>query len=156
VPQPPRTEAQWKPVVGWEKFYRVSDLGEVLSIRGQRHLTGTALPIGHLRVRLSAEGVRKSVLVHRLVLEAFVGPCPEGSEARHLNGDPQDNRLVNLRWGTRSENILDQVEHGRHQAARRTTCSQGHPLDGRLRDGRRYCKTCSRERRRVYVAATSN
>ena len=50
--------------------------------------------------------------VHRLVLEAFVGPCPEGQECRHLNGDPGDNRLENLVWGSPLENSLDMVKHG--------------------------------------------
>jgi hypothetical protein len=43
--------------------------------------------------------------VHRLVLLAFVGPCPAGHEVLHLNHQPADNRLENLRYGTRSENI---------------------------------------------------
>jgi len=45
-------------------------------------------------------------------LETSVGPCPEGHVTRHLNGDPTDNRLENLRWGTRSENQRDSVKHG--------------------------------------------
>ena len=50
--------------------------------------------------------------VHSLVLEAFVGPRPEGMECRHLNGDRKDNRIENLRWGTRAENAQDRVIHG--------------------------------------------
>lgn len=50
--------------------------------------------------------------VHRLVLETYVGPCPKGMECRHLNGIRTDNRLENLRWGTRSENIQDSKQHG--------------------------------------------
>lgn len=50
--------------------------------------------------------------VHRLVLEAFVGPCPPGMECCHNNGNPADNRLENLRWDTRSANCLDAVQHG--------------------------------------------
>jgi hypothetical protein len=52
--------------------------------------------------------------VHRLVLETYVGPCPKGMEACHNNGDRRDNRLENLRWGTRSANIYDAVKHGTH------------------------------------------
>lgn len=51
-------------------------------------------------------------LIHRLVLEAFVGPCPEGMEVAHRNGDPSDNRLDNLRWSTPVDNQADRVEHG--------------------------------------------
>ena len=50
--------------------------------------------------------------IHRLVLESFVGPCPEGCECRHLNGIPSDNYLGNLRWGTPGENTQDAIRHG--------------------------------------------
>lgn len=46
----------------------------------------------------------KNYSVHRLVLETFVGPCPEGYEADHRNRDRSDNRLSNLRYVTRAEN----------------------------------------------------
>ena len=67
---------------------------------------------GYLRVTLSVNGIRKCVLVHRLVLEAFVGPCPAGMEACHNNGNPADNRLENLRWDTHLENMKDAVKQG--------------------------------------------
>lgn len=50
--------------------------------------------------------------VHRLVLETYIGPCPKGLECRHLDGDPANNCLDNLRWGTPKENGQDKIEHG--------------------------------------------
>lgn len=50
--------------------------------------------------------------VHRLVLQTFVGPCPKGMQCRHLNGNRTDNRLENLCWGTRIENMQDRELHG--------------------------------------------
>ncbi len=50
--------------------------------------------------------------VHCLVLETFVGPCPEGMECRHLDGVRHHNDLSNLCWGTRSENRKDSLKHG--------------------------------------------
>lgn len=50
--------------------------------------------------------------VHRLVLETFLGTCPEGLEACHNNGVADDNRLENLRWGTHQANISDKTRHG--------------------------------------------
>jgi predicted XRE-type DNA-binding protein len=50
--------------------------------------------------------------VHRLILEAFIGPCPAGMECCHNNGDPSDNRLENLRYSSHSENIKDAFKHG--------------------------------------------
>jgi hypothetical protein len=55
----------------------------------------------------------ESRLVHQLVLETFVGPCPENQETRHLDGIPANNRLENLCWGTSQENNgLDKRRHG--------------------------------------------
>ena len=70
--------------------------------RKQRYLTACFREGGKNHVRY----------VHRLVLEAFVGPCPEGLECRHRNGNPSDNRLENLCWGTHAENVADKQSHG--------------------------------------------
>ena len=56
------------------------------------------------RVHLSHKGVTKYVLVHRLVLEAFVGPCPDGMQTLHADNDPTNNCLSNLSWGTPKRN----------------------------------------------------
>jgi len=56
--------------------------------------------------------------VHQLVLEAFRGMCPVGKEACHYDGNPENNSLDNLRWGTRSENTKDAVRHGTHPVAK--------------------------------------
>lgn len=50
--------------------------------------------------------------IHRLVLETFIGPCPDGMECCHNNGDPVDNRLGNLRWDTHFNNVQDSIKHG--------------------------------------------
>jgi hypothetical protein len=67
------------------------------------------------KVALQRDGTRKSFhrRVHRLILEAFVGPCPEGMEACHEDGDPSNNRPSNLRWDTKLANKADMIRHGR-------------------------------------------
>lgn len=150
------TEA-WRPVVGYEGLYEVSDHGRVRSIprvdsRGRRIRGGilalTRAPSGHVGVKLSRGGVYERGKVHRMVLTAFIGPAPEGHEALHGDGDPANNRLENLRWGTRSENIRDSVRHGTHFWAKKTHCPQGHPYSPTnthmTSDGRRMCKECGR------------
>lgn len=50
--------------------------------------------------------------VHALVLTAFNGACPEGHEGCHGDGNPTNNRLDNLRWGTRASNMAERTSHG--------------------------------------------
>lgn len=64
---------------------------------------------------LCRNGKRVGRQLHRLVLETFRGPCPDGMQARHLNGDRKENGISNLAWGTVSENAMDRVRHGTHR-----------------------------------------
>lgn len=66
----------------------------------------------HLTVKLYRDGKWANRRVHRLVLEAFVGPCPEGMQGCHNDGNPENNALENLRWDTIRGNMLDAVNHG--------------------------------------------
>jgi hypothetical protein len=71
--------------------------------------------MGKRRVRvitLVSIAGRKLLYVHRLVLEAFVGPCPDGMEGCHGDGDTANNRLGNLRWDTPKSNRADASRHG--------------------------------------------
>lgn len=157
----PETE-QWRPVSGFPA-YEVSDLGRVLSHRRgkPRLLRMTAAAKGYRLVKLSEAGARRTVAVHLLVAEAFHGPRPEGQEVRHLDGDPANNRLDNLRYGTRSENTYDAVRHGTHPHASKTQCRQGHaysPTNTYVYRGKRHCRPCRAEavtrlRQRQAVAA---
>ena len=68
---------------------------------------------GHLYVDITnKDGVKHKRSVHSLILETFDCRCPEGLECRHLNGIPSDNRIWNVVWGTRKENMQDKVKHG--------------------------------------------
>ena len=126
----------WLPIPGHEG-YEASNLGRIRSIR---ILSPGRTGQGHLRVCLN-EGKQRSV--HQLVLEAFVGPSG-GLLALHRDGDPGNNRIENLYWGTYSDNLNDSVRHGTHQATVKTHCKLGHPLTYRT-NGRRYCKICNSE-----------
>lgn len=64
---------------------------------------------GHSQVMLRG---RMKLSVHRLVLEAFLGPCPELMEGCHNDGDASNNRLENLRWDTKKNNHADKIRHG--------------------------------------------
>lgn len=91
--------------------YWVTDLGRVYSEKAGRYIKGMR-GAGYVVVRFYRQGGFDDHLVHRLVLETFVGPCPVGQEGCHINGDPFDNRLVNLRWDTHVGNMNDRNSHG--------------------------------------------
>ena len=153
----------WRPIPGHEGRYEVSDIGQVRSLarldsygrrRKERILKPRPAKSGHKFVALYADDVRTDWAVHVLVLTAFIGPRPAGSDACHWNDDPADNRLANLRWGTRSENALDCVRNGGHAMANRTHCPQGHAYTPsntyRYPQGRRACNECRRAYREAH------
>lgn len=137
---------QWAPVPDFPG-YSVSSFGEVRGSRGWL-LKPWVDRKGYQKVSLYREGRRANFLVSRLVLLSFVGPG-DGLDACHNNGDQADNRLSNLRWDTRAENIRDQLRHGTHVNGRKTHCNQGHEFTPEnTYPGRPYrvCITCARER----------
>jgi len=151
------TPERWLPVVGYEGRYDVSDQGRVRSWYPWRELpvphilaltTGTR---GYMRVSLYRDAPFRATKVHQLVLLAFVGPRPEGWHSRHMDGDPTNNRLSNLTYGTASENQRDRVRLGTHPSAIRTSCAAGHPYGSDTtiaKTGARVCRTCAQRRGR--------
>ncbi len=101
----------WKPVPGHEDFYQVSDRGRVRRIVGGkgtyagRVLRPSDNCYGYFIVTLCRNGRRKRRRVHILVAHAFLGPCPPGLEVNHKNGMGRDNKVGNLEYATRSENL---------------------------------------------------
>ncbi len=116
---------QWKDIPGYVGFYQVSNEGRVRSLirllpsaieqgirREKLILAFGKNKQGRLQVTLCKEGFTKRFQVHRLVLETFTGPAPEGTECRHLDGDHTNNHEGNLVWGTHTENMQDKTAHG--------------------------------------------
>lgn len=102
--------SEWRTVPGWERYY-VSNEGGVFDA-----INRTMLQIGdYQRVVLYKSRVRsgRKVSPGRLVLEAFVGPCPEGMECCHWDDNRLNNHISNVRWGTRGDNITDAYRNGR-------------------------------------------
>lgn len=148
---------QWRSVVGYEGLYQVSSEGRVRGVRRKGCHGGTLRPArdrhGRLVVSLWRENRGKTHRVSQLVCAAFVGPPAGAVEVRHLDGNPANNRVENLAYGTHSANTLDSVRHGTHNNARKTHCPQDHeytPENVRTTPSRpnaRYCKQCERDRK---------
>jgi hypothetical protein len=136
-----RTE-MWKPVPGFAR-YEVSDLGRIRNAAA-RIMATNPNNNGYLRLNLVDDhGVRQNVLVHRCVLLAHAGACPEGMEACHGPGGHQDNRLVNLRWDTKPENERDKIAAGTTPKPNPTYPCLNYAVCGQLviHEGRR-CRDC--------------
>ena len=130
----------WKTVSGYEGLYEVSDLGQVRSLdhrarvgNGTRSVKGRILkiyrhPDRRSSVNLSKGDHQATMLIHRLVLYAFVGDRPTGAEGCHGNGDAADNRLSNLRWDTHPANEQDKIRHGNNININKTHCPRAHLL----------------------------
>jgi hypothetical protein len=117
---------RWKVIADYPK-YEVSDLGRVRSkdrvivdkngrvmcFKGQIRKQHADKQFHRLRVTLrSPAGSSDSKLIHRLVLQAFVGPQPPGMEGCHKDGNAHNNKLSNLRWDDRESNVSDVYRHG--------------------------------------------
>lgn len=115
----------WRDIKGYEGLYEVSDLGNVKSLeRSIVRKDGTSYYIaerilrprkkseGYLDVALNKDGKAKHYRVHRLVAEMFI-PNPENKpEVNHINANKSDNRVENLEWATREENIHHAIKEG--------------------------------------------
>lgn len=131
----------WKPVVGWEGLYSVSNLGRfrresrerefvVMSAWGTSCVRKLSYKRKVLKVNIDSGGYAQVVLqdasaapprrvtaaVHRLVLSAFRRPPGPDDHGMHRNDIRSDNRLANLKWGTKAENARDMAKKGRVRA----------------------------------------
>ena len=137
----------WRPIEGWPG-YEVSDAGQVRSNkRGcEWRILTPHVARGYEQVRL-CDGERSATKrVHLLVAEAFLGPKPLDLETRHMDGDRRNNAASNLRYGTRSQNRRDRIEHGTDHNLAKTHCPAGHPYDAANtrfdKAGSRHCRAC--------------
>lgn len=119
------TIEEWRPVLGYEGIYSVSNLGQVkVHARTSPHWQGGTLrrperilklgidTDGYQHAGLTKDGRLRTRKVHLLVLEAFIGPKPEGLQVAHGDGCRTNNQLTNLRYDTPKGNIADRVRHG--------------------------------------------
>lgn len=155
--------SEWVSLNGWEGAYEVSPRGYIRTVErtrsnGRRYksqlLKPAISPAGYEVVSLQFNGTRKGYLLHRLMLDTFNGPHPADKPyGLHSDGNPRNNHLENLRWGSNSENVQDAIKHGRNHNLNTTHCPEGHPYStGNTGEAatpygtKRYCKSCKSSR----------
>ncbi len=118
----------WRPVVGWEGLYSVSDLGRVRrearsaangSRWPERLRTPSVSPQGYRQVRLQSNGRANTYKVATLVALAFIGLRPDGQVVRHGKNGQLDDSLPNLCWGTQLQNAADKIRDDTHNRGER-------------------------------------
>jgi hypothetical protein len=132
---------RWRAVPEYEGLYEISDFGRVRSLGRNACMLKLMLDKnGYLRVYLSDYPRRKLAGVHRLVLLAFVGPCPAGMATRHFPDRTRtNNRLSNLSWATHTTNMRDRNVHGTHlKGERHYQAKLTHAMVRRIRAIKRW------------------
>jgi hypothetical protein len=122
----------WKDVVNYEDTYMVSSYGAMKSkeriikrknnanyLQKESIISGTEYH-GYIKTTLRKNGIKKDKFIHCLIAESFLGIKPNGMEVCHNDGNRKNNRLDNLRYGTRSDNVRDAIKHGTHFTPFRT------------------------------------
>lgn len=115
-------KTEWKEIPGYRGKYSASKCGQVRSnwrlnnngsiLVRSKIMSPFTRPKGYKVVKLMIDGKHKLFGVHRLVLLAFVGPPRPDQEGAHLDGNPSNNHLVNLKWATPTENAGHKSRHG--------------------------------------------
>ncbi len=115
---------EWRPVIGFELFYSVSSIGRIRRDSGPNASAKNAIKgrilnpeiiSGYERFALCAKPRREKVLGHIIVAAAFIGDRPNGKEINHKNGNRRDNRVENLEYVTKSENIIHRRDVLKHR-----------------------------------------
>lgn len=133
----------WKEITWTDGLYYVSNMGNVKKVGGkqfgrkvyksnseERILNQQVQNSGYLIVKLYVKPKHYTCLVHRLVMQAFVGDNP-GMDVNHKNGDKHDNRLSNLEWCSRKENMEHCSKNGLRKDIRKVAA---------IRDGKIVAK----------------
>lgn len=121
----------WRPVKGFE-LYEVSDQGRMRNVKTGRVFTGTKDAFGYIHVRLIHGDEFKLRKLHRLVAEAFIDNPDNKPIVDHINNDKSDNRAVNLRWCTYSENQRYFIDSGKYTPGSKVRKIAQYDMKGKL------------------------
>lgn len=117
---------KWKDIQGYEGLYQISNLGNVKSIK-KGIIIGDVIKGGYRRIPLYKNGKYKRFMIHRLVAEAFVKNPDNKPEIDHIDGNPLNNKVDNLRWCNHTENLNNPIT-----LKRKSIAAKGNHMTGRF------------------------
>lgn len=147
-------EETWRIIPGTNDLYSASSLGR---IRKEEHKVyygdHRSFRVEKMKIKkeclhsnkkykftvITVDGKTRKIGVHRLIAWAFIGAQQPGIEVRHINGNSLDNRLENITYGTKSDNMRDAIEH------RTFSMSDWHPCAKLTKEQVSYIRTSSKE-----------
>jgi hypothetical protein len=147
-----RSNEKWLPIKNYEGLYEISDMGRFRTYYGRcgrkiNKYTRLILPYinkdGYRRIMLYAKHKKIKPInkaVCRTVLESFVGDCPAGMEASHLDGVRSNDKLKNLKWETHLENEQRKDEHGTRPVRTNTKLTEDE-----VKEIRKLCNEATRK-----------
>jgi DNA-binding transcriptional regulator YiaG len=103
---------EWRPIVGYENLYQVSNLGGVRRFSDWFAMSFHIGNGGYKNISLYKNGGKKRFRVHRVVMASFVGPCPHEMEVNHMDGNKSNNRVENLEYVSGEQNKLHAIRMG--------------------------------------------
>jgi hypothetical protein len=128
-------EEIWKDIPGFEG-YQVSNLGRIKYLRWNKISInyGTKDKKGYYFISIYKNKKKFSKKIHSLVLLAFVGEPRNGQECDHIDRNPGNNKINNLRWVTKSENMLNRKNYGNSKFKGVSFCTTTYKLkDGTIK-----------------------
>lgn len=156
------TKSEWRPVVGYEGLYEVSDKGEVRALersftdsigrktmKKARLLNGRVSGHGYIRITLEKDGQPKTYNVHRLVAEAFIPNPSMLSFVNHKDENKLNNNVSNLEWCTAKYNCNYGTRNERMTEKLRATCKASKPIVATTADGKKEYYKSAHEAGRI-------
>lgn len=152
---------EWRDIAGYEGYYQVSNLGRVKCLarktwngkvyfnKREMIMKPNLMAIGYYCVTLTKDSIQTKRYIHRLVAEAFI-PNPNGlGEVDHIDANPKNNNVNNLRWVTHHDNMMHIFELGHHYDG----TANLHTPEARRKAAKKNSKTVLRSDGKIFESA---
>lgn len=121
----------WKDIPDYNGYYQVSNLGRIKRLdtwvsrsdgkmlHVKERILKQEIVKGYFLITLSKDAIQKTLRVHKLVASAFIPNIENKPCIDHINGNPLDNRVENLRWCTQKENVNNPITNRRYKECKK-------------------------------------